>query len=122
MNEAKQIIETPKKVKAKKTKKMETKALNFWDSVQTKGANKVMQESKYRAELKQLRKNVGMDVVSDYIFGVNNDKINDFLADKVEIDSKYEGKLVSSSIADNGDYIYSEYELEQIEFMKLNSL
>jgi len=122
MNEAKQIIETPKKVKAKKTKKMETKALNFWDSVQTKGASKVMQESKYRAELKQLRKNVGMDVVSDYIFGVNNDKINDFLADKVEIDSKYEGKLVSSSIADNGDYIYSEYELEQIEFMKLNSL
>ena len=122
MNEANLIIETPTKTKAKKSKKLETKALHFWDSVQTLSGNKVVQEGKYRAELNQLRRDVGMDVVKDYIFGVQNDKIEDFLARKDELDDKYEGKLMNTSIADNGEYVYSEDELAQVAFMKSNSL
>jgi hypothetical protein len=122
MNEANLLIETPTKAKAKKSKEMEIKAQNFWDSVQTLSVNKVMQEIKYRAELAQLRRDVGMDVVSDYIFGVSNENIENYLLKRDEIDARYAGKKMDSCIDDQGNYVYSDHELEQIEFMKSNSL
>jgi len=101
-----------------KKSKLQTKALGFWDSVQTKGANKVYQEGKYRAELRELRKKVGMNVVNDYIFGNPNSDIVEFLEERNEIVKSYDGKLPSSGIKDNGDYEYSDSELEEIELIK----
>lgn len=107
-----------KSKKSAKKMKMQAKALNFWDSVQTKGANKVIQEDKFRAELKVLRTKVGMDVVSDYVFGNPNDKIDEFLVERADIVDKYEGKAAASSIDDQGNYVYSDEELQEIEFIK----
>lgn len=108
--------------KVKNAKKMEIKVLNYWDSVQTRSGNKVMQEKKYRDELRELRLDVGIDVVRDYIFGNENDGINSFLEAKEKIDEHYVGKRMDSSIDDEGNYVYSENELEEIEYFKSASL
>jgi len=107
------------KKSSKESLKMQTKALHFWDSVQTKGQNKVLQEGKYRAALTELRSKVGINVVNDYIFNVKNVKIDDFLEQKAEIDKEYKSKIPSTSSIDaKGNYIYSDLELEEIEFIK----
>ena len=122
MNEAKKLIETPTSKKAKKSKKMETKALHYWDSVQKKSVNKTIQERKFRAELVQLRKEFGLNVVSDYIFGIPNEFTDDFVQQKEEIEAEYAGKRMDTSVNDRGEYVYSDEEIKEIEFMKLNSL
>lgn len=103
---------------SKKFSSQERKVLNFWDSVQTKSCNKVIQEEKFRKDLQELRAKVGINVVKDYIFGNTNSNIDDFLEKRNEIVEKYEGKTLSSTFNDKGEYVYSTEELEQIDLIK----
>jgi hypothetical protein len=116
-----EIADVAKKSR-KKPKKQETKVKNYWDSVHIRSVNKVLQEEKYKSELRQLREEIGMDVISDYIFGIENSKISEYLEKREDIDAKYEGKRMDSSIDDQGNFVYSKADLEVIEFMKQNSI
>jgi len=107
-------VRTPKK----KSIKLQTKALNFWDSMQTRGINKVTQGKKYRSDLQNLRQKVGINTINNYIFGIETPETRDFEEKYNEIKEKYVGKLYSSSVADNGKYIYTDSDLEEIKMVK----
>ena len=111
-----------KEHKEKKYTKIQTKHLNFWGSVQSKGESKVLEEAKYKKEMRKLRHKVGLDVVNDYIWGKKNERIDDFLSQKEAIDKKYAGKRMSASVDDQGNYVYSDEELSSIQYIKENKL
>jgi len=105
--------------RCKKVRFSRNKVLNFWSSIQTRGVKRVENEEKYRAELKELRKQSAPGVVAAFVFGKDCEGMDIYLEKKAEIDSKYEGKLMCDIVADNGEYIYTAEDLAEIEMMKL---
>lgn len=104
---------------AKKFGSSETKVLNFWSSIQSRGVKRVENEEKYRAELKELRKTSPAGMTAAFVFGKDVEGLDVYLEKKAAIDEKYEGKLMRDIVADNGEYIYTEEDMAEIAMMKV---
>ena len=93
----------------------ETKVLKFWDKIQLRGQNRVLAMANYKAEMKEMNSKFPGEV-QKFIFGTPSPE---YLAAKLEIDNFYEGKLVRDIVADNGDYIYTDSDWDEIQSQKL---
>ena len=104
---------------AKKFTSSENRQLRFWDSMQTKGINRSAQQRKYAIEKKALSvKYPGCAMA--LIFSGKSEGLDNYISELADIEADYEGKIMSSIVTDNGSYIYSDEDLEEIERVKKN--
>jgi len=93
----------------------ETKVLKFWDRIQLQGQNRVLAQTNYLSEVKELNGKFPGEA-QKFIFSTPSDE---YLAARKEINDFYEGKLVKDIVADNGDYIYTDEDEAEIASQKL---